>query len=432
MINNEFNFRFWCFNALPQVYDDSLSYYELLNKTIGYINHMITDIANMGNNVVELYSAFKSLEEFTNKTFSDILNDFADSIQNGELVQAVLDRIDVNQIKADVMSEINEFTTMQTQVVLQYINELEQEYEQRLTDFINNKESEINNAIEVATTVADQILGINNDIASINSNINKMKADLIELISHNNDQIQARVDTVEANLDDLSKKLPETNVKKQVVIVRNMIARANTILNNFLTAAEINELLGVSDSDGTNTTIYANIVNRREIGYKSFGLTFTFNEADPDTNSLGYWTTILSQPPEEETVLKLEISITYWKNEPVYISLPSGSNYYEQGSVSESSAKGSTWNACKTTTNKTRIVTKDLIKIPAIGTPVIINPDPNKYNLFLLYFDIGQAYTRQYEGWIVDKYKNLQEYYYVGVAIKKLDNTAFSPEDVDF
>ena len=432
MVNNEFNFRFWCFNALPQVYDDSLSYYELLNKTIGYINHMITDIANMGNNVVELYNAFKSLEEFTNKTFSDILNDFADSIQNGELVQAVLDRIDVNKIKADVMSEINEFTTMQTQVVLQYINELEQKYEKRLTDFINNKESEINNAIEIAKTVADQILGINNDIASINSNINKMKADLIELINHNNNQIQARVDTVEGNLDDLSKKLPETNVKKQVVIVRNMIARPNTVLNNFLTAAEINDLLGVSDSDGTNTTIYANIVNRREIEYQSYGVIFTFNEADPDTNSLGYWTTILNTPPDKETVLKLEISITYWKNEPVYVSLPSGPNYYEQGSVSESSAKGSTWDACKSKTNQTRIVTKELLKIPAIGTPVIVNPDPNKYNLFLLYFDSSQAYTRQYEGWIVDKYKNLQEYYYVGVAVKKLDNTAISPDDVDF
>ena len=38
-------FRFWCQMTLPIVYDDSLSYYELLNKVVLYLNNTISDVA---------------------------------------------------------------------------------------------------------------------------------------------------------------------------------------------------------------------------------------------------------------------------------------------------------------------------------------------------------------------------------------------------
>ena len=34
-------FRFWCYKVLPLVYDDSLSYYEILCKVVDYINNLI-------------------------------------------------------------------------------------------------------------------------------------------------------------------------------------------------------------------------------------------------------------------------------------------------------------------------------------------------------------------------------------------------------
>ena len=34
-------FRFWCQKVLPLVYDDSLSYYEVLCKVVDYINKLI-------------------------------------------------------------------------------------------------------------------------------------------------------------------------------------------------------------------------------------------------------------------------------------------------------------------------------------------------------------------------------------------------------
>ena len=35
------HFRFWCYKVLPLVYDDSLSYYEVLCKVVEYINKLI-------------------------------------------------------------------------------------------------------------------------------------------------------------------------------------------------------------------------------------------------------------------------------------------------------------------------------------------------------------------------------------------------------
>lgn len=34
-------FMFWCYKVLPLVYDDSLSYYEILCKMVSYINNLI-------------------------------------------------------------------------------------------------------------------------------------------------------------------------------------------------------------------------------------------------------------------------------------------------------------------------------------------------------------------------------------------------------
>lgn len=59
-------FRFWCQKVLPLVYDDSLSYYELLNKVVVYLNNTIADVANVEDNVTALHEAYVSLQDFVN------------------------------------------------------------------------------------------------------------------------------------------------------------------------------------------------------------------------------------------------------------------------------------------------------------------------------------------------------------------------------
>ena len=45
------SFRFWCQKVLPLVYDDSLSYYELLCKVVDYLNNTIDDVNTLGTDV---------------------------------------------------------------------------------------------------------------------------------------------------------------------------------------------------------------------------------------------------------------------------------------------------------------------------------------------------------------------------------------------
>lgn len=46
--------KFWCQQALPLVYDDSLSYYELLNKVVAYINNLIDEVNRLTEEVEAL------------------------------------------------------------------------------------------------------------------------------------------------------------------------------------------------------------------------------------------------------------------------------------------------------------------------------------------------------------------------------------------
>lgn len=66
------NFRFWCQKVLPLVYDDSLSYYELLCKVVDYINNTIADVNTLGTDVDNLNKAFIQLQEYVNNYFSTL------------------------------------------------------------------------------------------------------------------------------------------------------------------------------------------------------------------------------------------------------------------------------------------------------------------------------------------------------------------------
>lgn len=83
-------FRFWCQKVLPIVYDDSLSYYELLNKVVVYLNNIINDVANAETNIAELYNAYLKLQEYVNTYFdnldvqNEINNKLDDMVSSGE------------------------------------------------------------------------------------------------------------------------------------------------------------------------------------------------------------------------------------------------------------------------------------------------------------------------------------------------------------
>ena len=57
-------FKFWCYKVLPLVYDDSLSYYEVLCKVVDYINKLIEQDKIFGNELVKLKEVLTTVQNW--------------------------------------------------------------------------------------------------------------------------------------------------------------------------------------------------------------------------------------------------------------------------------------------------------------------------------------------------------------------------------
>ena len=58
------NFRFWCQKVLPLVYDDSLSYYEVLCKVVHYINGLIDGEKELADEMAELKAEMAEVQKY--------------------------------------------------------------------------------------------------------------------------------------------------------------------------------------------------------------------------------------------------------------------------------------------------------------------------------------------------------------------------------
>ena len=87
-------FRYWCQKVLPLVYDDSLSYYELLNKIVVYLNNTIEDVAKAEGNIDSLLTAYTQLQGY--------VNDYFDNLDVQEEINT----------KLDAMAESGELSTL--------------------------------------------------------------------------------------------------------------------------------------------------------------------------------------------------------------------------------------------------------------------------------------------------------------------------------
>ena len=63
-MDNLKHFRFWCYKVLPLVYDDSLSYYEILCKVVKYINDLIDQDKVLGNELASQKAALQEVQDW--------------------------------------------------------------------------------------------------------------------------------------------------------------------------------------------------------------------------------------------------------------------------------------------------------------------------------------------------------------------------------
>lgn len=94
------NFRFWCQKVLPLVYDDSLSYYEILCKVVDYLNNMMKDLNLTTETVFGLVGEFDDVKEIVEQLielpFQDYINEWLD--EHPEATTTVQDH-SIDQVK---------------------------------------------------------------------------------------------------------------------------------------------------------------------------------------------------------------------------------------------------------------------------------------------------------------------------------------------
>lgn len=79
------HFRFWCQKIIPLVYDDSLSYYEVLCKVKDKLNELITEQNKTGEAVESLQLAVEELNrccDEVKQTLNGELTDLMEDIIN--------------------------------------------------------------------------------------------------------------------------------------------------------------------------------------------------------------------------------------------------------------------------------------------------------------------------------------------------------------
>lgn len=67
------HFHFWCQKVLPLVYDESLSYYEVLCKVVDYLNHMLDDVNNIVQDYDELKKELNEIQKWIQNFSTDYL-----------------------------------------------------------------------------------------------------------------------------------------------------------------------------------------------------------------------------------------------------------------------------------------------------------------------------------------------------------------------
>lgn len=108
-------FKFWCQKTLPLVFDDSLSYYEVLCKLVTYVNNLLTDLQTATGSIGTFAQQFVVNQQFLNQMAAQLgtntaqlesyINDRMDDFS--EAYSSLQEYVNTYFANLDVQEEIN-------------------------------------------------------------------------------------------------------------------------------------------------------------------------------------------------------------------------------------------------------------------------------------------------------------------------------------
>lgn len=191
--------RFWCQKVLPAVYDQSLSYYEVLCKLAAFLNKMLEELEKMQDNIDALHKAYKDLQDWVN---AEIARFEAHMEQH------------FDDLTRELWNKFEEYKNNTNTTLQQWFNDY-------ATNTTNNLNKKFNDFVTNANTRIDQMFNTyttntNNDFNTwkndFTNQYNRWKHDVSTQIANINSDISSLTTRVTA-LENMIKKYPNFNYK---------------------------------------------------------------------------------------------------------------------------------------------------------------------------------------------------------------------------
>ena len=184
--------RFWCQKVLPAVYDQSLSYYEVLCKLAAFLNKMVEELEKMQDNIDALHKAYKDLQDWVN---AEIARFEAHMEQH------------FDDLTQELWNRFEEYKNNTNTTLQQWFHEYE-------TTTTNNLNEKFNDFVNNANTRIDQMF--NTYTSSTNNEFNTWKTDFTNQYNQWKDEVNGQISNINSNISSLTNRVSalENMVKK--------------------------------------------------------------------------------------------------------------------------------------------------------------------------------------------------------------------------
>lgn len=184
--------RFWCQKVLPAVYDQSLSYYEVLCKLAAFLNKMVEELEKMQDNIDALHKAYKDLQDWVN---AEIARFEAHMEQH------------FDDLTQELWNRFEEYKNNTNTTLQQWFNDY-------ATNTTNNLNKKFNDFVTNANTRIDQMF--NTYTSSTNNEFNTWKTDFTNQYNQWKDEVNGQISSINSNISSLTNRVAalENMVKK--------------------------------------------------------------------------------------------------------------------------------------------------------------------------------------------------------------------------
>lgn len=184
--------RFWCQKVLPAVYDQSLSYYEVLCKLAAFLNKMLEELEKMQDNIDALHKAYKDLQDWVN---AEIARFEAHMEQH------------FDDLTRELWNRFEEYKNNTNTTLQQWFNDY-------ATNTTNNLNRKFNEFVNNANTRIDQMF--NTYTSSTNNEFNTWKTDFTNQYNQWKDEVNGQISNINSNISSLTNRVTalENMVKK--------------------------------------------------------------------------------------------------------------------------------------------------------------------------------------------------------------------------